>query len=588
MQERYILVFVLFVALLGGVAVQAQTDGPVLVLADGPGGFEKADGDTAAIDGTEWSESPIVENGLTITVLFKDAAGSGFRDTAQGVQRRARLYDALRYVAGTLNAPGELVVMIGASESDGTGALAKGGPLFTLANGLTNGSVFQRLSTGTVPFPGYAEMSLTFDWGYKWHAGSASPPSDALDLQSVAVHEITHCLGFISLISADGSSRFSGSGVTTYTVFDSLLARKSPLKRLVGGTSALPVFAGTTAELTGSAVVFDGATVLSVLGSRPDVYASSPFLQGTSLQHWLQNMEEGAAVMQPSYAYGVARREYSDADLAVLRDIGWTGVEAVESEPCPIQSVAFVAPSASTVEAGSSNKAVVALRAAVTLDTSDSLCSADDGTLRVEYFVEGTSRGVSGDAAGQFPLSVTLVPGTYHLVASATRTDTAAAPVVAEKTFTVTASTATPPTLAVTPADAARDFGDVNTGATAEAVFTVKNTGGGTLTGAASLSGDAVFQFSGSSTYSLAAGTSASVTVRFAPDKKGDFSGTLSFGGSGGAFDVVLTGSGVKTGGVFNCAGGRDTGAGGMRADLAVLALAATALVLGRRRVPQR
>ena len=49
--------------------------------------------------------------------------------------RRARLCEALGYVAETVKTGGEWNVMIGLSESDGTGPLARGGSMFAPDNG---------------------------------------------------------------------------------------------------------------------------------------------------------------------------------------------------------------------------------------------------------------------------------------------------------------------------------------------------------------------------------------------------------------------------------------------------------------------
>jgi hypothetical protein len=139
------------------------------------------------------------------------------------------------------------------------------------------------------------------------------------------------------------------------------------------------------------------------------------------------------------------------------------------------------------------------------------------------------------------------------------------------------------PKISVTPAEAAKDFGPLNAKDSADAAYVVTNTGGGTLTGSASLSGDEQFQFSGASTYSLAAGEESTVTVHFAPDKAGSFAGTLHFGGNGGSIAVSLMGAGVKADGAFNCAGGqKQRGAGA--ADLLVALLTVLAIGGARQR----
>jgi hypothetical protein len=97
------------------------------------------------------------------------------------------------------------------------------------------------------------------------------------------------------------------------------------------------------------------------------------------------------------------------------------------------------------------------------------------------------------------------------------------------------------PAISVTPGSAS--FGNVETGAAAQATFTVRNSGGGTLSGSASVTGSG-FSIQSGGSYNLTAGQSQSVTVRFAPTTTGGASGTLTFSGAGGA-SAPLSGTGT-------------------------------------------
>jgi hypothetical protein len=104
----------------------------------------------------------------------------------------------------------------------------------------------------------------------------------------------------------------------------------------------------------------------------------------------------------------------------------------------------------------------------------------------------------------------------------------------------VTVELPTTPVLSVSPASLS--FGTVFTGAGAEQIVTVRNAGAGTLTGQASVTG-AGFSLVGSSTYSLGAGGTALLTVRFEPSVAGASTGALTLTGAGGAL-VPLGGTG--------------------------------------------
>lgn len=542
---RHILVLALFAALLACVPAAGNAqEVPVLVLSDGDGFWEAKDAADALFDGTETYLGQAAADGLTINVYSKDAAGAGFR---QGADRLARLLEALAYVADVLNEPGELDLMLGASQFDGTGALATGGPLFA-ALPVQNGTAFARLQTGVKPFANYAEMVLTFDWGWNWNSGLGAPAADQVDLRSVAVHEITHTLGFLSLIQGTGASSIGGG----YSLFDTLIAKSDGTPLLAGSP---PVFTALSSDLRSDSLIFKGETARVTYGGvYPPIYSPAAFASGSSVQHWAEGIT-GGAVMEPRYLTGVVKRAYAPVDIAALRDLGYSNADTSESYlPCPLSTVAIVSP-AGDIDAVA-DTVVVSLRSSVAFDTGTDCIAATGGTVTVEYFINNVSRGTSQDAAGGFPVNVALAPGDYTLRAEAERNDFAGV-VQAELAFTVNEPPPVPqPVLAVNPAAGPVDFGTLDFGASQDRVFVVTNAGTGTLNGVASLAGDGEFAFVGAGNYALAAGASKNVTVRFTPPKKGgNFTATLTFTGDGGPVQIALTGTGTRTG-FLNCAGG--------------------------------
>jgi len=98
------------------------------------------------------------------------------------------------------------------------------------------------------------------------------------------------------------------------------------------------------------------------------------------------------------------------------------------------------------------------------------------------------------------------------------------------------------PVLSVTPTSL--DFGKVTTGSTADRTFTVQNIGQGTLSGSASTS--TPFNVTTGGTYSLGAGASLGVVVRFAPGSGGVFSSAVTFTGAS-SLSRLVSGQGVNT-----------------------------------------
>ena len=106
----------------------------------------------------------------------------------------------------------------------------------------------------------------------------------------------------------------------------------------------------------------------------------------------------------------------------------------------------------------------------------------------------------------------------------------------------VSVAPSTTPVLEVAPSSL--PFGGVSLGSSRDLMVTVKNAGGGTLTGNASVTG-AGFSLVGASSYSLGASQTQMLTVRFAPAGLGAASGTLNLT-SGGGGSVGLSGTGVN------------------------------------------
>ena len=111
------------------------------------------------------------------------------------------------------------------------------------------------------------------------------------------------------------------------------------------------------------------------------------------------------------------------------------------------------------------------------------------------------------------------------------------------------------PVISVTPSS--RDFGSVNVGSSTDQTFTVTNTGTGTLSGSASTS--APFSIVSGGSYSLGAGASQTVTVRFSPTSAGVSMGNVTFTGAGGA-TATLTGTGAPPSTLTVTRAGSDSG----------------------------
>lgn len=254
-------------------------------------------------------------------VDVQNNTGVGFDDAVLGAQRRQTLEAALAYINTVIcdNGPADLV--INASQTDGTGFLASAGPLFFVApNGFENGHLFDHATTGIDPNGGaFPDASATFDFGYNWNSGQGNAAANEFDLFSVALHEVTHAMGFLSLVDAAGLSGINGTNPGVFSVFDSFLERGNGVALFgPGGT-----YNGNAGDLTSGDVFFAGPNAFAANGGAPvQVYAPNPFAPGSSISH-IDHTAHPNSLMNFAIGPGDMRRAYSAIEVAILQDIGW-------------------------------------------------------------------------------------------------------------------------------------------------------------------------------------------------------------------------------------------------------------------------
>jgi hypothetical protein len=131
--------------------------------------------------------------------------------------------------------------------------------------------------------------------------------------------------------------------------------------------------------------------------------------------------------------------------------------------------------------------------------------------------------------------SASTTPGTYIVTLQASATG------YTTQTVTVTIIVNAVPVISVTPSTTVV-FPNTPGGSSSTENFTVQNTGYGTLSGTVSVA--APFSIASGGSYSLGAGASQTVMVRFTPSGGGSYSQSVSFTGAAGAMRTV-TGTGM-------------------------------------------
>lgn len=257
---------------------------------------------------------------ITWNITYADTgSGFGFDDPVQGATRRNTITAVTNYLNTVIDEDGVIDLRFNPSNNaPGSSTLASAGSFyFTGPNGFQGGLVFEHATTGVDPAAGAVDGTSVFNFGRNWNSGLGAPASNQFDLFTVALHEITHALGFASLVTELGTSGISGGDPGVFSIFDTFLTLGP------GGTSLFAAggnFVGTAADLISNNVYFDGPNARAANGGNPvKIYAPGTYNDGSSISH----IELTDAVMQFSIAPGVTRREFTAQELGILADLGY-------------------------------------------------------------------------------------------------------------------------------------------------------------------------------------------------------------------------------------------------------------------------
>jgi hypothetical protein len=198
--------------------------------------------------------------------------------------------------------------------------LATAGSDFTSAGpGFLPTVVQHKILTGVDSNGSAADGEINWNFAQNWATGN-SVAYGQYDLESVAMHELTHTLGFLSYTDQPGSN----TG-TTWTVFDSFLVNADGTK--VIGSDYIWRNAYTP-NLTGGnrGLYFGGTDAAAAFGGLVPLYTPGSWESGSSISHLNDRTFTGAnrTLMNAQVFSDQGIRVLSPVELAILADLGYT------------------------------------------------------------------------------------------------------------------------------------------------------------------------------------------------------------------------------------------------------------------------
>lgn len=181
---------------------------------------------------------------ITFNFIYADTgSGFGFDDPVEGATRKATVNAVATYINTVIDHTATVDIRWNASINDpGSFTLGSMGTSYYLNRGVYGGILRDRILNNNNPNAD-SDGSGQINFGQTWnsdHTRNVAPGES--DLFSVVLHELTHAMGFSSLIASDGTPEITG----TYSLYDTML-RDSENGLIISATGE---FVGEVADLT--------------------------------------------------------------------------------------------------------------------------------------------------------------------------------------------------------------------------------------------------------------------------------------------------------------------------------------------------
>ena len=271
-------------------------------------------------------------------------SGVGFEDPVLGQARRNALEEAAGVFGSWFDHTASITMNVTSIDDSSSSTLASAGTVVVGGGlrGFGNMEVIRtKIFTDFDRNFGSPDGSLNVNWAKNWEI--SSDPSDVvnvvgnreLDFFSVVFHELSHALGFFSVIQEDGADRFGTTppGRGRWSQYDQFISDKDG-NTIIDTNSLVLNQALWDEEREGGAspnggLFFKGPKAVAANGGQlVGLYSPEEFSKGSSVSHLdEQNPTLRNSLMSAIAAFGPGPREFNDLEKAIFEDLGYSFVE---------------------------------------------------------------------------------------------------------------------------------------------------------------------------------------------------------------------------------------------------------------------
>jgi len=244
--------------------------------------------------------------------------------------RKAALSEAANMLAAYLSVPAPRTLTFSVTgQNTNSGILASAGSGLYAFPGFNKTIVQQKIQTGVDLNGASDDGTINWNFFHSWDTGD-SVGAGSYDFKAVAMHELMHTFGFLSLVDSAGNNTEN-----YWADFDKFLVDSNGDSPIGNGTYLWNAAYDTNLTGGNGGLYFGGANAVAAFGGLVPLYTPNSWMSGSSVSHLDTTFFTGVdrKMMNHSLSTGAGVRTLSVIELGMLADLGYSLASTAVPEP---------------------------------------------------------------------------------------------------------------------------------------------------------------------------------------------------------------------------------------------------------------